>query len=213
MLSLTMFPILPKKAVSVLRTNMKISHAFALSVALVGLPCAVYADDKVEKKMESAPQIVDTVELIAVLQPTKGNSASGIVNFRTLPDGKVQVSGRIAGLTPGSEHGFHIHQYGDERSADGSSLGDHYDPLHFDHAMPTTANRHAGDLGNIKADEQGVAEFEIIVDNISLSGQKSPIIGRGIVVHAKPDDGGQPSGNAGDRIAVGVIGVRNLEIK
>jgi Cu-Zn family superoxide dismutase len=45
------------------------------------------------------------------------------------------------------------------------------------------------------------------VDNISVAGTKNPIVGRGVIVHAKVDDGGQPVGNAGGRIACGVIGV------
>ncbi len=192
---------------------MKIDSALAILALTSGFLVSAFADEKVGKKMESAPQIVDTVELIAVLQPTKGSSTSGAVTFTTLPDGKVLVAGQISGLEPNSEHGFHIHQYGDVRSDDGSSLGDHYDPLHMEHALPSSEMRHAGDFGNIKANAQGVADVKIIADNISLSGQMNPIIGRGLVVHAKPDDGSQPSGNAGARIAVGVIGVRNPEVK
>ena len=73
--------------------------------------------------------------------------------------------------------------------------------------------RHAGDFGNLDADANGNATMKLVVSNISLAGQLSPIIGRGLVVHAKLDDGGQPSGNAGDRIAVGVIEVRNPKDK
>jgi superoxide dismutase, Cu-Zn family len=81
--------------------------------------------------------------------------------------------------------------------------------MHHPHALPDKENRHAGDFGNLESDENGNANFKLTVDNISLAGRLSPIIGRGVVVHAKLDDGSQPSGNAGDRIAVGVLGVRN----
>ncbi|MCP5412982.1 MAG: superoxide dismutase family protein, partial [Alphaproteobacteria bacterium] len=67
--------------------------------------------------------------------------------------------------------------------------------------------RHAGDLGNLTADATGKATYEIVVDNISIAGPHNPILGRGVIIHAKPDDGGQPVGNAGGRIACGVIGV------
>lgn len=205
----------PRKAgcVTTFRKLMKTASLLCILTLTVCLHAATAADEKVAKKLESAPQIVDTVELLAVLKPTEGNSASGVITFTTLPDGKVLVAGQVSGLTPNSEHGFHIHQYGDIRSADGTSLGDHYDPLHMEHAMPTAEMRHAGDFGNIKANDQGVAEVKLVVDNISLSGQKSPIIGRGLVVHANRDDGSQPTGNAGARIAVGVIGVLNPEAK
>lgn len=205
----------PRKVgcVTIFKKFMKTACILSVLALTICLHTADAADEKVAKKLESAPQIVDTVELIAVLKPTEGNSTSGIIKFTTLPDGKVLVAGQVSGLTPNSEHGFHIHQYGDIRSTDGTSLGDHYDPLHMEHAVPTAEMRHAGDFGNIKADDQGVAEVKIVVDNISLSGQKSPIIGRGLVVHANRDDGSQPTGNAGARIAIGVIGVLNPEVK
>ena len=64
-------------------------------------------------------------------------------------------------------------------------------------------------LTSVYADDQGKAHYEITVSNISIMGAKNPIIGRGVIVHAKVDDGGQPVGNAGARIACGVIGVAN----
>jgi superoxide dismutase, Cu-Zn family len=81
--------------------------------------------------------------------------------------------------------------------------------MHHPHGLPDKENRHAGDFGNLESDQNGNADFKLTVDNISLAGRLNPIIGRGLVVHAKPDDGSQPTGNAGDRIAVGVIGVKN----
>jgi len=190
-------------------SDMKATTALLVVTAIIYATINALADGKLAREMESAPQIVDTVELIAVLQPTKGSPTSGVVNFKTLVDGKVEVTGEVKGLQPNSEHGFHIHQYGDISSDDGSSLGDHYDPLSMPHSLPTSEHRYAGDFGNIKANADGVAAIKIIVDNISLSGEKNPILGRGLVVHAKPDDGSQPTGNAGARIAVGVIGVHN----
>jgi Cu-Zn family superoxide dismutase len=77
------------------------------------------------------------------------------------------------------------------------------------HGLPESENRHAGDLGNLQADEQGKAHYEITVTNILIAGVKNPIIGRGVIVHAKVDDESQPVGNAGARIACGVIGVAN----
>lgn len=145
--------------------------------------------------------------LAAVIMPTEGNEAHGIVTFTSGEDGKVTVRARVRGLTPNSKHGFHIHEFGDARSDDGSSAGGHYNPEGHDHALPNGEARHAGDLGNLEADEQGNAQLTLTVDNISLCCGKAPILGRGLVVHAKPDDGGQPTGNAGSRIGMGVIGI------
>ena len=167
------------------------------------------AEGTTDEEMQTAPLIVDAVELIAVLSPTEGNQASGVVTFKPVGNGKVEVDAQLTGLPPNSKHAIHIHQYGDLTSKDGKSAGDHYNPLGHQHALPDKEVRHAGDFGNLESDASGNATFKLVVDNISLAGRLSPIIGRGVVVHAKIDDGSQPSGNAGDRIAVGVIGVRN----
>ncbi len=167
------------------------------------------AEKTTDEAMETAPVIVDATELIAVLSPTEGNQTSGVVTFRSLDDGKVQIEAKLAGLPPNSKHAIHIHQYGDLTSKDGKSAGDHYNPMHHQHALPNVEERHAGDFGNLESDQNGQANFKLIVDNISLAGRLNPIVGRSVVVHAKPDDGSQPSGNAGDRVAVGVIGVKN----
>ena len=111
------------------------------------------------------------------------------------------------GLTPGQKHAFHVHQFGECSAPDGMSAGGHYNPEGHQHGLPDSENRHAGDLGNVQADEQGKAHYEITVTNISIMGAKNPIIGRGVIVHAKVDDGDQPVGNAGARNACGVIGV------
>jgi Cu-Zn family superoxide dismutase len=179
------------------------------AVALAAASQLIAAEEVTDDVMASAPVIVDATELVAVLSPTEGNQAAGVVLFNSAGKGKVKVTANVTGLTPNSKHAIHIHQYGDLRSKDGKSAGDHYNPLGHEHGLPDKKIRHAGDLGNLESDANGNASMELVVDNISLAGRLSPIIGRGLVVHAKVDDGSQPSGNAGDRIAVGVIGVGN----
>jgi superoxide dismutase, Cu-Zn family len=169
----------------------------------------IAAEEVTDEAMASAPVIVDATELVAVLSPTEGNQAAGVVTFTSAGKGKVKIAGKITGLSPNSKHAIHAHQYGDLTSKDGMSAGDHYNPLGHQHGLPDQEKRHAGDFGNLESDASGNATLELVVDNISLAGRLSPIIGRSLVVHAKPDDGSQPSGNAGPRIAVGVIGVRN----
>ena len=147
-------------------------------------------------------------QVVAVLHATAGNKCHGTVRFTQEGDA-VKVVADIEGLNPGQKHAFHIHQFGDCTSSDGMSAGGHYNPEGHQHGLPEKEMRHAGDLGNLTADNDGKAHYEITVGNISVAGMKNPIIGRGVIVHAKVDDGSQPVGNAGGRIACGVIGVAN----
>jgi Cu-Zn family superoxide dismutase len=150
----------------------------------------------------------DGKQAVAVLYPTSGQQCRGVVRFTEQGD-SVKVVADIEGLTPNQKHAFHIHQYGDATAPDAMSAGGHYNPEGHQHGFPDSEHRHAGDLGNIQADAAGKAHYEVTVKNVTLMGHKNPILGRGLIVHAKPDDGSQPVGNAGPRIAVGVIGVAN----
>lgn len=147
----------------------------------------------------------DIIKAVAVLHGTKGNNVTGIVTF-TKEGNQIKVVADISGLTPGM-HGFHIHQYGDCSAEDGSSAGGHFNPDNVNHGGPADSVRHVGDLGNVEADQNGNAHFEISSSLLSFSGSHS-IIGRGVVVHGGEDDlTSQPSGNAGARVACGVIGI------
>lgn len=150
---------------------------------------------------------------VCQVRPTKGNKTRGVVIFQKTRDGRIRVTARINGLKPGQKHAIHIHQFGDCRDLAGKSAGGHFNPAEKPHGLPPSAERHAGDLGNLEADDEGRAKFSLTVDNISLGGGDNNIIGRAIVVHALPDDGGQPTGNAGARIGCGVIGIANPEWK
>jgi len=146
---------------------------------------------------------------VCVLMPIGESQVSGEIEFRKNGD-EVRVTGEVRGLAPG-KHGFHVHQYGDltDREA-GKSAGDHYNPTGKPHARPEERPRHVGDLGNIVANEEGVATIEITDPVIRLNGAHS-IIGRGLVVHAGADEFTQPSGDAGGRVALGVIGIAEPE--
>ena len=142
---------------------------------------------------------------VCVLHPTEGNTAKGIVTFTKTDDG-IKVVANLEGLSEG-KHGFHIHEYGDCSSPDGTSTGGHFNPENTKHGAPTDAVRHVGDLGNVVAGADGKAHYEWTDKMISFSGKHS-IIGRGIIVHAGEDDFvSQPTGNAGARVACGVIGI------
>lgn len=150
---------------------------------------------------------------ICVVQPTEGNKCHGTVHFEAIEGGKVKITAEISGLKPNQKHAIHIHEFGDVTDLSGKSAGGHYNPTEQPHGLPPADKRHAGDLGNLSADADGNANYELTVHNISISGHKNPILGRAIVVHADPDDGGQPTGNAGARIGFGVIGVAKAEAK
>lgn len=142
---------------------------------------------------------------VAVLHPTKGNTASGVVRFTKTGAG-VKVVGHFEGLSPGL-HAFHIHEFGDCSAADGTSAGSHYNPAGMPHGGPDAERRHVGDLGNITAGENGVADYERVDAHLAFDGPHS-IIGRSLIVHEKADDfTTQPTGAAGGRVACGVIGV------
>ena len=147
-------------------------------------------------------------QAIAVLHPTEGNKTKGTVRF-TEQGNSVRIVAHVEGLNPGQKHAIHVHEFGDCSTADARSAGSHYNPEKHEHGLPEKDKRHAGDLGNLQADAGGKAHLELTVNNISIAGNKNPILGRCVIVHAKPDDGGQPVGNAGGRIACGVIGAAN----
>ncbi|MDE2617876.1 MAG: superoxide dismutase family protein [Burkholderiales bacterium] len=141
----------------------------------------------------------------ALLQPTRGNTASGDVRF-VQQGGKVLVSGEVRGLKPGAEHGFHVHDKGDCSSGDGMSTGGHFNPGSLKHGAHGSAEHHVGDLPSLKADAMGVARFSFESTSITVGSGSNDIVGRGLIVHRDPDDyTTQPTGNAGPRLACAVI--------
>lgn len=143
---------------------------------------------------------------VAVVQGLGDHRVHGKVTFTQKDDG-VEIVAELTGLQPG-EHGFHVHEFGDCSMADGKCAGGHFNPTGQPHGGPDDAKRHVGDLGNIKADGQGNASYKRVDKVLALNGRNS-IIGRSVIVHAKPDDftTQNPPGNAGDRIGCGTIGI------
>lgn len=140
----------------------------------------------------------------ARLAPTQGNTANGIVTFSQL-DGAVEVDAQVRGLTPGG-HGFHIHEKGDCSAPDATSAGGHFNPGGHPHGHPEKGAHHAGDLPMLVADAQGNARLKTTLKGITLAEGSQAIIGRGLIVHAAPDDfTTQPTGNSGGRVACAVI--------
>ena len=161
------------------------------------------ADPAAPPPMAPAATAVATAEL----QPTKDSTVKGSIRF-TVVDGRLHASGDISGLKPGSEHGFHIHEKGDCSAPDGSSAGGHFNPGNAEHGSIDAPAHHGGDMPNIVADAQGNAHVDgPVSSNVNAGkGDGFDIIGRGLIVHADPDDyHSQPTGNAGARLACAVI--------
>jgi Cu-Zn family superoxide dismutase len=148
---------------------------------------------------------VEPLRATAQLQPTKGNKTFGEATFEER-DGKVHVVVYVQGLKPGQEHGLHIHEVGDCSSGDGMSTKGHFNPFGKPHAHHGTPERHAGDLPALKAGSDGRAKVDVMLDVIAIAAGPASVVGRGLIVHADADDfKTQPTGNAGARIACGVI--------
>jgi superoxide dismutase, Cu-Zn family len=145
------------------------------------------------------------IKAICVLYPTAGNNVSGTITFTSTEKG-VKVVVDVQGLTKG-KHGIHIHEYGDCSAPDGSSAGGHFNPVGMMHGGPMDITRHMGDMGNLEADGAGKAHLEYFDQMISMKGENS-IIGKSVILHKNEDDlKTQPAGNAGPRVACGVIGL------
>ncbi|CAN5274972.1 N/A [soil metagenome] len=168
--------------------------ATAIALGAFIAPLHAHDDDK------------DVQKAVAVLNPTQGNKASGTVTFTKAGDG-LRVVAEISGLKPNTKHGFHVHEFGDCSDPKAESAGGHFNPGGHDHGAPDASERHVGDLGNLEADGSGKARLDWTDKMMTLSGKNS-VIGYAVIVHEKADDlKTQPTGDAGARIACGVVGV------
>lgn len=143
----------------------------------------------------------------ATLISTSGSTATGVVNLAQLGDGSVEVTANLRGVPPGV-HGFHIHEKGD-CGDNGNAAGGHYNPLNTPHGSPSADPHHAGDFGNVTADDNGVVSHRFTTRSITVADGPATAVGHAIILHANPDDlTTQPTGNAGGRIACGVVTLR-----
>ena len=148
---------------------------------------------------------------ICMMHPDGGSGVTGVVKLEQPQGGKTKIVAEIKGLTPG-KHGFHIHEFGN-LSEGCKTAGPHFNPFGKTHGAPDREERHVGDLGNVVAGDDGVAKFELEDHLVQLTGEHT-VIGRSFVVHADVDDLGdgghelsKTTGNAGGRLACGVIGL------
>lgn len=154
-----------------------------------------------------APSPVPVREAIAVLHPTRGHQAEGVVRFVETAGRGVEVFAVVDGLTA-SPHAFHVHVYGDCSAPDASSAGPHF---HFTgSSFDEEAGIITGNLGELARQPTGPSStHQALIPEASLQGEFS-ILGRAVVVHERGNDPAvTPDGDAGARIACGVIGVAN----
>jgi Cu-Zn family superoxide dismutase len=140
------------------------------------------------------------------------NKIKGTVKFtEDLQNNNIIIDIDISGLKKNALHGFHVHESGDLTDKC-ESMCAHFNPYNKNHGCPGMKDRHVGDLGNLETNQNGVATYKMTDNIIKLRG-KANIIGRGLIIHADPDDCGMGNnkaslinGNAGKRIACAIIG-------
>ncbi len=145
---------------------------------------------------------------LVILAPASATLVSGKLTAVPMTGG-VHLRGEIGGLSRNSSHAIHIHERGDCSAADASSAGAHFNPGASAHGKVGAGAHHAGDMDNIVANSEGVARIDVHASGVTLGGNAAnDIAGRAVVVHAAPDDyRSQPAGNAGARVACGIIKV------
>jgi Cu-Zn family superoxide dismutase len=151
----------------------------------------------------------DGLEAVCVFQNSK---ITGHIIFKEFITQKTTGISIHLKNVPKGKHGIHIHESGDLREGC-KSLCSHFNPYNKYHGGPDDTERHVGDLGNIEPSANGVVKITLYDNKIKLSGKHS-VIGRSVVIHEKEDDLGKggnaeslKTGNAGSRIACGVIGI------
>ena len=142
------------------------------------------------------------------LASSSGSLVSGKLSVMPMGDG-VHFIGEIGGLGPNATHAIHIHEKGDCSAVDASSAGGHFNPSASPHGKVGGGAPHGGDMNNIVSNADGVAQVDVHASGVTLGGgAANDVAGKAVVVHAAPDDyTSQPAGNAGARVACGVIKV------
>jgi superoxide dismutase, Cu-Zn family len=141
---------------------------------------------------------------MATIQPTSGSTVTGTVHFQDLGGGNVQVKVDLTGVPPGV-HGFHVHDKG-ACGDNGMAAGGHFNPMGTNHGAPDATPHHSGDFGNVNADPSGEVHQQFVTQSVTVTAGTTSVVGHAVILHANPDDlVTQPTGNAGGRIACGVV--------
>lgn len=156
--------------------------------------------------------------ILAAAAPARAQSAQAVLADKTgktvgeaqldqTPHGVV-IHLDATGLPPGT-HAFHVHAVGKCEPPDFSSAGGHFNPAGHQHGVQNPAGMHAGDLPNLEVPADGKLRVDVFAPALSLSGGHGNLFdadGSALVIHEKADDyKSDPAGNAGARIACGVV--------
>jgi Cu-Zn family superoxide dismutase len=137
----------------------------------------------------------------------KDGKAIGVATFRE-SSGGVTVDLNVKGLTPGL-HAVHVHAVGKCEAPAFTSAGGHFNPAQKKHGYKSPEGAHAGDLPNMLVAKDGTGRFESFTDGMTLKPGATSVFdkdGSALVIHAGVDDNvTDPTGNAGDRAACGII--------
>jgi len=191
---------------------MKIPHAnilFATATAIALAACGAVPTRPPTPTSPPAPPAVSTAQAATVvLASASGTLVSGRLSAMPMGDG-VHFTGEIGGLQRGSTHAIHIHERGDCSAVDASSAGAHFNPAAQPHGKIGAGAHHAGDMNNLVANAEGIARVDVHASGVTLGGgAPNDVADRAVIVHAAPDDyRSQPAGNAGARVACGIIRV------
>jgi Cu-Zn family superoxide dismutase len=146
---------------------------------------------------------------MTAMMPLGGSTAQGTVHFQELRDGAVEVQVDLTGVPPGV-HGFHIHENG-SCADNGNAAGGHFNPMSMPHSSPDATSHHAGDFGNVTAGADGEVHTTFTTRSITVTEGQRSAVGKAVILHANPDDlVTQPTGNAGGRIACGVVSLHQM---
>jgi len=155
----------------------------------------------------SAPTRTATVTIVDSVADTPA-TLGGTLTLK-FENGQVSITGSVSGFSAnsnGAAHGFHIHETGSTAN-DCKAAGGHFNPDKKNHGRPSDSDRHAGDLGNIVVAPDATSSTVSKVDDLITLGDggSRDVAGRAIVIHARPDSWGQPTGAAGARMGCGII--------
>lgn len=164
---------------------------FAVVLQAAGLPGAAEPDGNVQAGATAA------------MKDAEGNSV-GTVALKQTAHGTL-LHARLTGLPPGTR-AIHVHTVGACEPPDFQSAGGHYNPDQQQHGYLSEEGFHAGDLPNIHVPESGILEVEFFSERLELNDDLFTGDGTSLVIHSEADDyQTDPAGNAGGRIACGVI--------